>query len=592
MELNYMAVRKPSGAVKSGQSVWVRFQVPRRMAWQVRLALYQDDSPETEYPMEWCGFGEGMDYYETELRLDSGLYWYYFKCGDTPLYREQGASPWQITVYREDFQTPEWIKGGIIYHIFVDRFRRAGDSPVRSEVKFREDWGGTPEYKPDAQGIVRNHDFFGGNFEGIIQKLPYIKGLGVNAIYLSPIFEADSNHKYDTGDYMRPDEMFGSLADFERLVRAAKKLDIRIICDGVFNHTGADSRYFNKYGHYDSVGAYQSEQSPYYSWYHFGETREDYACWWGIKILPAIKKENEEFRKFVTGDGGVLSTWMERGVSSWRLDVADELSDQMLDEIRRRVKRENPEGLIIGEVWEDASNKMAYGKRRKYLLGGQLDSVMNYPLKDAVVEFVKNRKAEQLKKTLETQLENYPPQVLHCLMNILGTHDTARILTVLGVRTMPGTKEEMAEFSLAPDELENGIKRLKAASMLQMLLPGVPCIYYGDEAGMQGCGDPFNRRCYPWGSENRELMEWYRKLTRIRRTLPELKQGGCKVLYAKGGVFLFQRNGEAREVLCGVNLCSKPFQLSSGLNDRLSGNTIDNIPPEGMILAERKRPVK
>ena len=283
---------------------------------------------------------------------------------------------------------------------------------------------------------------------------------------------------------------------------------------------------------------------------------------------------------------------MKRGVSSWRLDVADELSDQMLDAIRRRVKRENPEGLIIGEVWEDASNKMAYGKRRKYLLGGQLDSVMNYPLKDAIIEFVKNKKAEQLKKTLETQLENYPPQVLHCLMNILGTHDTARILTVLGAQTLPETKEEMAEFSLAPGELESGIKRLKAASLLQMLLPGVPCIYYGDEAGMQGCGDPFNRRCYPWGGENQELLGWYRRLTHIRRTLPELKQGGCKVLYAKGGVFLFQRNGETGEVLCGVNLCSQPFRLSGELNDRLSGNMTDSIPPEGMILAERKRPVK
>ena len=398
--------------------------------------------------------------------------------------------------------------------------------------------------------------------KGIIAKLPYLHSLGVTCIYLSPIFEAFSNHKYDTGNYKKIDPSFGHLQDFQNLCESAMKRGIRVILDGVFNHTGSDSIYFNKKGNYPSVGAYQSKESPYYDWYKFIHFPNQYECWWGIDTLPAINEENPGYEEFIAGKEGIGSRWLLEGASGWRLDVVDELPDQFLGKFREAVKGVDPEALIIGEVWEDASNKIAYGKRRNYFYGQQLDSVMNYPFKDAIIQFIRYQDAKYLHNVVTTIVNNYPSQVVHCLMNMLGTHDTRRILTALGGKELHhASKDVKARTHMTEEEREYGMELLKLAVLLQMTLPGVPCIYYGDEAGMEGYEGPFRRGCYPWGRERSHVLHWYRKLGKIRKKWSVFKEGSYETIHCDDSVFIFQRRNETEKIVVGINRSDKPFRL-------------------------------
>ena len=270
-----------------------------------------------------------------------------------------------------------WLHGGTMYQIFVDRFCRGGNETPRDDVIMHGDWSDDPMYAERGMPIL-NNDFFGGDLAGVEKKLPYLKSLGVNVIYLNPIFSAYSNHKYDTSDYMSVDEMFGGDEALDSLIAAAKEQGISIILDGVFNHTGSNSIYFNKYGKYDSVGAYQSKDSPYYRWYNFTSYPDKYECWWGIDIHPRVKCDDETYREYICGKNGVIRSYLRRGISGWRLDVADELSDSFLAELRSAASEEDPRSVIIGEVWENAVTKVSYGNRRRYFRGHELDSVMNH----------------------------------------------------------------------------------------------------------------------------------------------------------------------------------------------------------------------
>ena len=410
------------------------------------------------------------DGFSVALRFNQiGLYFYYFRVGyeyfGCGKWRDGVMSAkaadmrtWQITVYEEYYSTPAWMKGGVMYQIFPDRFNKVGELPIADWKVRRSDWGGMPSYRPNEYGKVLNNDFFGGNLNGITEKLDYLQELGVTVIYLNPIFEAYSNHRYDTGDYLKIDGQLGTAEDLDRLVTEAKKRGIRIILDAVLNHTGADSRYFNRYGRYDSVGAYQSRQSPYSEWYHFRTFPDSYESWWGIETLPAVNEHSASYQEFVFGENGVLKTWLRHGIGGYRLDVADELPDFFLQKLRAAVKEETPDAIVIGEVWEDASNKIAYSERREYLQGYELDSVMNYPLKDAIISYVQSGNTTQLRETLYMLIDNYPKQTLDCLMNILGTHDTPRILTVLGGKTC-ANKDEMAVTSMNADEVSAAKKK-------------------------------------------------------------------------------------------------------------------------------------
>ncbi len=469
-----------------------------------------------------------------------------------------------LTVHSKDYKTPEWFKGGVMYQIFPDRFCKVGTMPdIKGRIE-RKDWGGLPSYRPNEQGKVLNNDFFGGNFKGIKSKLSYLRDLGVTTIYLNPIFEATSNHRYDTANYKKIDPVLGTEDDFRELVQAAEKKGIRIILDGVFNHTGDNSIYFNKYGNYPSLGAYQSKDSPYYSWYTFEDFPNKYKSWWGIDIMPELNEASKDYQNFTFGEDGVLKKWLRFGIGGYRLDVADELPDFFLKGLRKCVKESDPNAMIIGEVWEDASNKIAYSTRREYLQGYELDSVMNYPVKDAIIRYIQTENVATLLQTVRALINHYPKQTVDCLMNILGTHDTSRILTVLG-GIYCQDKDEMASEKayMTEKQRENALKKLKMAAVLQYTLPGVPCLYYGDENGTEGHIDPFCRTCFDWEHLNEELIHFYSKLGKLRKDCHEVfKDGEFQELEVNDGFILYKRKKDNEEIYIYVNNSSKPRLLN------------------------------
>ena len=531
------------GAVRQGENFVFKVVLPRSISCSgVTLAIKKDGEDYRYIPFSWLSMqGDSEEWWALGYTAEApGIYFYNFHCttpwgkivirhnGDCLGNLTLGTLDWQLSVYAKDFTTPEWLKGGMFYQIFPDRFYFSGQKKknIPKGRKLRSDISGEPEWRPTEDGKVLNNDYFQGDLKGIEEKLDYIASLGTTCIYLNPIFEAQSNHRYDTADYSKIDPLLGTEKDLENLCKAAREKGISVILDGVFSHTGDDSIYFNKYGRYESLGAYQSKESPYYRWYKFINHPTDYHSWWGISILPEVIEECPEFIEFIAGENGIARKWLKTGVRGWRLDVADELPDIFLDEFRKAVKSENPEALILGEVWEDASNKFSYGQRRKYFQGEELDSVMNYPFAEAIISFVKSGRVEGFTSKIMTILENYPKCVIDVLMNHIGTHDTMRAITALaGESCEYRDRQWQSAKKLTAEEYERGVKLLKIAAAIQYMLPGVPCLYYGDEAGMQGYKDPFNRLCYPWGKENKDLIEYYKTLGNIRKSVSCLKEG-------------------------------------------------------------------
>lgn len=560
------------GAVEENTSVVFRIVMPRNFSVSAAyLSMKEEFSHEKKLiSMEWeCMQGENEEWWRVEFTPDkAGLYFYHFEY-DTPfgrsviLLNKEGygilntpGRDWQLTVYEKGFTAPDKFKGGIIYQIFPDRFAFSGKEKkdIPSYRILRNDRENEPYWKPDEKGITLNNDFFGGDLEGIRKKLDYLQSLGVSCIYLNPIFKAHSNHRYDTGDYLTIDPLLGDEKDFQKLCRDAKKKGISIILDGVFSHTGDDSVYFNKYSNYPSVGAYQSQNSPYYNWYKFRNFPDDYECWWGIKILPEVTEENEDFLEFIAGEKGVLRKWMKLGADGWRLDVADELPDVFLDRLRKAVKAEKEDALVLGEVWEDASNKVSYSVRRRYLLGKQLDSVMNYPFADAIIHFVRTGDTSSFSETVLTVLENYPKTVVDVLMNHIGSHDTMRIINALAGESLANKPRSWQSGKKLSDyDYEKGIKLVKLASSVQFTLPGIPSVYYGDEIGMQGYADPFNRGCFIEENAEKSLLEHYRKLGNIRRSNSCFKEGSFRFISCERACIAFVREDENQSILVIAN---------------------------------------
>lgn len=553
----------PYGAVPNGTTVTFRIILPRSFCCTgSAIVIEKDGECEKKIPMKWdCMQGNDEEWWKIEVPFDeTGLYFYHFEYnsgfGISGIYSNSGRQDgflsgsgalWQLTVYDKDFQTPDWIKGGIFYQIFPDRFCFSGEKKknVPSDRIFRTDYSGEPYWRPDENGKTLNNDYFCGDLKGIESKLPYLSSLGVSCVYLNPVFESHSNHRYDTADYEKIDPLLGTQADFESLCKKAEEFGIKIILDGVFSHTGSDSRYFNKKGRYPVDGAYQSKNSEFYKWFKFKEWPDDYECWWGIDILPEIIEETPEFIQYITGKNGIAERWLSAGAGGWRLDVADELPDEFLDNFRKSVKNKNKDALILGEVWEDASNKTSYGKRRHYLDGSQLDSVMNYPFADAIINFVRYGTAEAFNQTILSITENYPKPVIDVLMNHIGTHDTQRALTALaGESCVYRDRQWQSGRVLTAEKRAEGIRLLKEAAIIQFTLPGVPCIYYGDEAGLEGYKDPFNRCCYPWENEDRELVEFYSALGRVRRETAAFYDGKYKSVSAVAGCVAYTRGDD------------------------------------------------
>lgn len=578
--------RNPTGAVQAHTNIHFKLLVPREFRCSAaRLMVGEEFTKQVKtLGLFWCGMnGEDHEWWECDFTPEqSGLYFYRFEIdtwrgtlgitsrfGGESGIDEFGAPEgecWQLTVFESQYQTPDWLSGGIMYQIFPDRFYRSGTTKynVPQDRYLHQRWGSQPEWRPNHQGEITNSDYFGGDLEGIIQKLDYLQSLGITCIYLNPIFEAHSNHRYDTADYTKVDPLLGTKEDFKRLCKEANKRGMHIMLDGVFNHTGSDSIYFNRKGRYQTLGAYQSQESPYYDWYQFYQWPEQYACWWNFETLPNVNETNETYNAYINGTDGVIQTWLKVGADGWRLDVADELPDLFLDDITQAAKQVKPTSMILGEVWEDASNKMAYGQRRRYLLGKQLDSVMNYPFREAIIGFLTGKNPAEMMELIMTVLEHYPPSAIHLLMNHIGTHDTERILTVLGGEPLNGRDREwQSKTKLSQEQRSKGLALLKLASLMQYTLPGIPCVYYGDEAGMEGYRDPFNRGCFPWGHEDAELVNWYRSLGKIRHSCEVLKQGTLEPYYADDDCFVYVRSDEAvgQKLLVAVNRTAQRKQL-------------------------------
>lgn len=570
--------RDPPGALSSGESFTLRVKLKKHWSNTHVLfagelnghAMIQDMAQVAQASGEAKAGYTDEDYHLYEVRialpqdvvgllryhfiLNDGkrLHYYTGKSGLGKLAKADDGQRYQLTITRPDFVTPSWPRKGVMYHIFVDRFARGEGKggldradyhrSMGRRIHTHEDWYEMPLYLPhDGQAEYQPDDFFGGDLAGIRKKLPYLAELGVTGLYLSPIFESPSNHKYNTSDYMRVDPMFGTEEDFTALCREAEALGMRVMLDGVFSHTGDDSLYFNRAGHYPTEGAFQSPDSPYYPWYRFTHYPLEYESWWGFDTLPNVNELDDSYRTFMLGENGVIAHWLKQGASAWRLDVADELPDAFIEEIRRTMKTADEESMLLGEVWEDASNKRAYGEQRGYVLGRELDGVMNYPMRQAILYFLRHKiSSDSALEQMASLQENYPPGFYYSCLNLLSSHDVPRALSLLSGapdKDAGLSRAEQAAFVLTEEQRALGLKRMRLAALLQMAVPGCPCVYYGDEAGMEGLMDPLNRGTYPWGREDTELREDMAALIRLRRDHPVLQTGGCSFVAPQPDVF-------------------------------------------------------
>ncbi len=562
--------RVPFGAVPCCTDVRLSIRVPDPDV-RARLRLWVENA---ERIVEGRRAGE---YYEFVFQAaHTGLVWYYFlletpvgpryyggRSGVGAVY-DYPPPAYQITVYDPAFETPAWFREGLAYQVFTDRFHRSGERggldraeyhrALGRSVYLHEAWDEPVLYGPlPGKKDYDPCDFYGGDLRGLIEKLPYLQSLGITCLYLNPIFESPSNHRYNTADYLHVDPVLGSEDDLRALAAAAKDAGMRVILDGVFSHTGDDSLYFDRYGRYPGLGAYQSKESPYYEWYDFRAWPDSYRAWWGFPTLPEVNELVPSYLEFIAG---VLSHYAALGFTSWRLDVADELPDEFIAFLRARLKALDPEGLLLGEVWDDASNKEGFGARRKYVDGAELDSAMNYPLRDALCDFFLYRTdANGLAARLFALRENYPKPFYDACLNLLGSHDTPRIATVLGGAPHRDalTREEQAKFRLSPDAAARGKARLALAQMLLFSHPGVPCTYYGDELGMFGMADPFCRAPYPWGVEDEAQLAQYRRIAAARRNSKALSAGACGFAALAPDVFAILRTHGEESALTLVN---------------------------------------
>lgn len=550
--------RTPFGAVTTGTRIKLRLGISEGGIPNSVRVHYRFKDEKYFANMFYIFEIGGFCIYEAELVMPDrvGNLWYYFEIvnssgkvyyannskrlgGLGEVYQNEPDCLYQITVYSADYKTPEWFRESVVYQIFPDRFANGNKNGVmlgnRQDI-IKRNWGEMPFYKAEQfGGEYLANDFFGGNLKGITDNLSYLAELGIGVIYLNPVFKAYSNHKYDTGNYKEIDPSFGTNDDFKELCKKADEFGIKIILDGVFNHTGSNSLYFNKDGKYDGIGAYQSKDSKYFDWFNFKNWPDDYDSWWGMKTLPNVNENSPDYQKYILKDeDSVVKYWINNGSKGWRLDVVDELPGFFVKELRKAVKSVDEDAVIIGEVWEDASNKCSYGETREYFLGRELDSVMNYPLRSALIDFAKNNiSAEEFDERIMSLKENYPKPAYYSLLNLVSSHDVERILTVVSSAPEKNSvnKDFMAEFKLSDAEYEKAVKKVKQIVIMQMLMPGVPCIYYGDEIGMQGYGDPFCRQCFDWDNKNIDLKIWYSMAIALRKSSPAFTDGEFENVY-------------------------------------------------------------
>ena len=591
--------KDPFGTLSQGQACRLQIHIPSSVgAVKTECILdLENGMPGTVATLEKACKKGAYDVFSGSFSLTQpGLYFYYFRIykpdGSFRLFKQghdtnmEAGDRWQLTCTPADFTTPDWAQGATIYQIFPDRFCKIG-SPDLSEkltpYTVHSNWNEEVDWKFNEKGQVLNNDFFGGNFRGITEKMEYISSFGTTILYLNPISKSFSSHRYDTGDYKTPDPMLGTVEDFKVMCQTAHNYGIKVILDGVFSHTGSNSLYFDKEHAFGGQGAYCSVQSPYFSWYTFHQYPDRYNSWWGFDTLPTVNKMDPSFLDYIIdNEDSVIAHWLALGADGFRLDVVDELPDAFVLRLKKRLRAIRPDALLIGEVWEDASNKVSYDIRRRYFVDGILDSCMNYPFRTAILNFLKGLDdGQQLKETVMTIAENYPPQVLACNMNLLGTHDTPRILTAL-VDDFTGSREQYAQRKLSDSCRKTAKELLFMASFLQFTLPGAPSIYYGDEAGMEGYADPFNRRTYPWGQEDLTLLTHYRELGALRKNQAALQLGDIGFFQNSSHLLGFTRTWKDRQVKVYINRSSDPWDIPAG--KVLFGYKLRTVAPTWLSL--------
>ena len=576
-----LTFKAPFGTLVPEQSCTLNIHIPATVGAVGAVCVFhnQDGTPAYEFPMSLHTKQGAYDIFRTSFSLpEPGLFFYHFriqkKDNSFRLFKQgndtnmEAGDSWQLSCVPADFSTPDWSKGAVIYQVFPDRFYKSGECDLTGKLEpytVHKTWDEEVAWQPTPEGLVLNNDFYGGNFKGITEKMDYIASLGTTILYLNPISKSFSSHRYDTGDYKTPDPMLGTEEEFTAMCDAAHKYGIKVVLDGVYSHTGSNSLYFDKNRTFGGKGAYNSKQSPFYSWFTFHSYPDSYNCWWNFDTLPTVKKMDPAFVEYIiTGSDSVVEHWLKLGADGYRLDVVDELPNEFVKLLKERIRQIRPDALLIGEVWEDASNKEAYGIRRRYFVDGVLDSCMNYPFRTAILNFLRERDdGSALRDTVMTIAENYPPQVFLSNMNMLGTHDTPRILTAL-VDDFDGSREEKAKRHLSHNQRHLAIQRLLLASTLQYTLPGAPSLYYADETGMEGYKDPFNRRTYPWGKENRLLLEHHKQLGRLRKENDTLRLGDIEFFQAGDQKIGFSRSYGGKKIRVYINRSTDSWEIPAG----------------------------
>ena len=593
--------KRPFGPLRKNEEGYVGLHIPKSCLTLTAELIVLTHSKEEykRFSLTKENEYDGYEVFSAPFTLDKcGLYFYYFyivtKNEKFALYKEgydmtniAVGELWQISCIPEDYKVPNAFLGNIMYQIFPDRFNESGKCNLSQKLipyYVHQNKSDVPDYLPDSSGKVRNMDFYGGNLKGIEEKLPYISKLGVSVIYLNPIFKAYSNHRYDTADYTKIDEMLGTDEDFESLCKSAHSYGIKIILDGVFSHTGENSVYFDKFDVFKN-GAYKNPSSPYRSWFKFKENGE-YECWWGIKCLPCTDEENQEFQKHIFS---AVKKWLLLGADGLRLDVADELPDSFIWNLRCHIKSIKPDSLLLGEVWEDASNKSSYGQLRKYFTGGELDGVMNYPARNAIIDFVKgNDCGKRLRNTIMTLAENYPYDALLASMTMLSTHDTVRILSLLSPSKQPDTKEKRALYKMPQSDYEIASKRLLLATAMQFLMPGIASVFYGDELGTEGFEDPFCRSYMNWEKENTsEFLPFFISLGKFKNENVALQKGTVHITLPQKNVVCIERKYGENHVI-GYFSTADEFFLPNGYVPCISKDfTSNKISKYGFVILKK-----
>lgn len=602
---NPLKNRKPNGSVSNKKEIEFYIKIEKNYYFKDLFLILYDDFENRINTKKLVKMSEEDEYniYSVSLNpLNTGIYFYYFEIHfrdcikyikndmlNAKLVDNIHELPmWQLSIHNYDLKTPDWFKGSIMYQIFPDRFKKSDKyitNAFKNNVYIHENWYETPHSVLTHEKYSAN-DFYLGNLLGVQEEKKYFKKLNIESIYFNPISESSENHRYSTANYLKIDPFFGTNEQFINFCNDFKKEGINIILDGVFSHTGSDSIYFNRYNNYDEIGAYNSKDSKYYNWYKFIDYPNIYYSWWGFDNLPTVDKNNEDFFNFITKyDTGVINYWQKLGIKGWRLDVADEFPDSFLENIYSSAKKYDEEALIIGEVWEDASTKMAYNERRKYFQGKQLDSVMNYPWRDAIVNFVKYGNEKQFEFEINNLIDHYPIQNLDCLMNLLSSHDIPRLLTTLAVEDSKNFPMELRANYILNEKTYNYVKELsKFAAFIQFTLPGVPSIYYGDEIGMYGFTDPFNRLGFNWNNIDYDLLDYYTNLSNFRFENKENFKTGFEFLYADNGCICYKRN----KILCIINISDKHNiieKIKDG--DYIFGNNLPEFTKYGIVVPKK-----